>query len=48
LDNFFSNVHPRRPSSQEGGSWDVFLMQLGPTSHGHVPNGQKNGSTKKI
>jgi hypothetical protein len=33
---------------QEGGSWDLFLMQLGPTSHGHVPNGQKIHSTKKI
>jgi hypothetical protein len=32
---------------QEGGSWDFLEMQLGPTSHGHVPNGEKNGSTKK-
>jgi hypothetical protein len=48
LDDFFSNVHPRRPSLQEGGYWDFLKMQLGPTSHGHVPNGEKKGSTKKI
>ncbi len=43
---FFSYVHPRRPSLQEGGSWDVFLMQLGPTSHGHIPNGEKKWFNK--
>jgi hypothetical protein len=37
LDDLFSNAHPRRPSLQKGGFWDVFLMQLGPTSHVMFP-----------